>query len=271
MRILVTEDEDTTRELLTELLQKSGHTVTGARDGREAVAALERGEFEIVFMDQEMPGMSGIEATRAIHQQQALGGKRPVIVGLSGNGTETDEKLCLAAGMDAFLAKPVRMGELFSLLAVLARRSQPPTPDQVELVPQGSYSENLAAHLLRATRGNEMILRSLVKNFLADAPKKLAVLRRAIARRDAEALASIAHALKGSIGLFGAQKAVAAAETLQSMGREGAFDRARKELRALEGEFKSLRRELLALKTSAKPARKRAARRRAVPRPRRKR
>jgi len=271
MHILVTEDEDSTRELLTELLQKSGHTVTGARTGREAVAALEHGEFEIVFMDQEMPGMNGIDATRAIHQHHALGGKRPVIVGLSGNGTEADERRCLAAGMDAFLAKPVRMGELFSLLAVLARRSQPPEPEESDFAPQGSFSEIVAAHLLRATGGNEKILRSLVKNFLADTPKKIAVLRRAVERRDAETVASLAHALKGSIGLFGAERAVAAAENLQSIGREGPFDEAAKEFRALEDEFKKLRRELLALKVNAEPARKRTPRRRAASRPRRKR
>ncbi|HXQ25378.1 MAG TPA: response regulator [Candidatus Acidoferrales bacterium] len=271
MRILVTDDEDATRELLTELLQKSGHTVTSVRTGREAVAAVECGEFEVVFMDEEMPGMSGIEATREIHRQQVSGGRRPIIVGLSGNGTEADEKRCLVAGMDAFLAKPVRMGELFSLLAVLARHSQPSAPGEMQLVAQGSFSKNLAASLLRATGGNEKILRSLVKNFLADAPKKLSLLRRAVARQDAEALASIAHALKGSIGLFGAQEAVAAADNLQAMGREGAFDGAAKEFRALEDAFKSLRRELLTLKVNAAPARKRAARRRAPSRPRRKR
>ncbi|HKV05855.1 MAG TPA: response regulator [Candidatus Acidoferrales bacterium] len=267
MRILIAEDNEPGRELLMVLLQKSGHTVTGVRDGREALAALEAQNFEVVFMDEEMPGVNGLEATRAIHQSNRSGGKRPVIIGLSGNSTDEDEKRCLAAGMDAFLPKPIRMAELFALLAVLSRRSQPPASQPADSAPSGALPEGLAAHLLRATGGNKEILRALVKSFLADAPRKLFAIRRAIAQGDGERLASVAHALKGSLGLFGAHKAVAAALNLQSIGRSGAIGSAANEFRALEEELRRLRSELLALDVVSKPAKKRSAGRRKASRP----
>src|ERR1700689_241393 len=125
MHILVADDDAGSRELLTELLRHGGHSVTAVPDGRASLAALAKDTFEIVLMDEEMPGMTGLEATRAILQATTPGHKRPIIVGISGNSTEEDEQRCLAAGMDAFLAKPVPAAELFSLLAMLARRHQP--------------------------------------------------------------------------------------------------------------------------------------------------
>ncbi len=124
MHILVADDDTGSRELLTELLRHGGHSVTAVPDGREALAALAKDTFDIVLMDEEMPVMSGLEAARAISKATAPGQKRPIIVGISGNSTSEDEQRCLAAGMDSFLAKPVRASELFSLLAVLARRTR---------------------------------------------------------------------------------------------------------------------------------------------------
>src|ERR1700683_1548010 len=115
MHILVADDDTGSRELLTEPLRQSGHSVTAVVDGREALAAMTKDTFEIVLMDEEMPGMGGLEATRAILQGTAPGQKRPIIVGISGNSTREDEQRCLAAGMDAFFAKPVRARGFFAL------------------------------------------------------------------------------------------------------------------------------------------------------------
>ena len=247
MHILVADDDTGSRELLTELLRHSGHSVTAVLDGREALAAMTKDTFEIVLMDEEMPGMSGIEATRAILERTAPGQKRPIIVGISGNSTPEDEQRCLAAGMDAFFAKPVRAAELFSLLAMLARRSQPTGPEKADLAAANPPPDDLAETLRRATGGNDKIARSLVKTFLADTPKKLSLLRRAIAEKDAGILATVAHSLKGSLALIGAHKAAGTARNLQAMGRLGNLSGAVAEFSVLESEFEDLRRELLAL------------------------
>ena len=253
MHILVADDDASTRELLTELLHNSGHSVTAVHDGREVLAALAKEQFEVVLMDEEMPRMNGIEAARAIVQASKAGEKRPIIVGISGNSTKDDEERCLAAGMDAFLPKPIRAAELFSVLAMLARlsptRPEPPESEAAEL-----SAESLAAHLDRVTGGNRKIARSLVRTFLADAPKRLVVIRRAVAEKDAGALAAAAHALKGSLSLIGALKAAGTARNLQAMGRLSTLNGASTELGVLETEFARLRSELHALQgNSARP------------------
>jgi two-component system, sensor histidine kinase and response regulator len=259
MRILVADDDAGNRDLLTELLRHSGHSVTTALDGHEALAAIAKDNFEVVLMDEEMPGMNGLEATREILKRTLPGQKRPIIVGISGNSTLDDEARCLAAGMDAFFAKPVRAAELFSLLAVLSRRSQPPAPEQANSSTPDAPPENLAESLNRATGGNDAITQSLVKTFLADAPKKISALRRAISKKDAPTLATVAHSLKGSLALVGAQKAAGTARNLQAMGRLGNLNGAAAEFRVLETEFRELQRELLALQAKATPASKRPA------------
>jgi len=271
MHILVADDDTGSRELLTELLRHSGHSVTAVVDGREALAALTKDTFEIVLMDEEMPGMNGLEATRAILQGTAPGQKRPIIVGISGNSTHEDEQRCLAAGMDAFFAKPIRAAELFSLLAALARRQESSAFELADSATADSPPENLADTLRRATGGNEKIARSLVKTFLADTPKKLSLLRRAVSEKDAEILATVAHSLKGSLALIGAQKAAGTARNLQAMGRLGNLSGAAAEFRVLESEFKELGRELLALHAKPKPASKRAPARSSKTKPKRRR
>ena len=266
MRILVADDDASNRELLSELLRNSGHSVASASDGREVLAAVAKTPFDVVLMDEEMPRMSGLDATRAILDAAKPGEKRPIIVGISGNATEEDEQQCLAVGMDAFLAKPIRAAELFSILATLARRSAPSAPPARPAAPEEDPSvESLRAHLDRTTGGNAKLAQSLLKTFLEDAPKKLAVIRRAVAESDAGALAAAAHAFKGSLSLVGAPKAAGTARNLQAMGRLGNLNSAAPELAVLESEFDQLRDELLALqaklaepKYSRSSARKRA-------------
>jgi CheY-like chemotaxis protein/HPt (histidine-containing phosphotransfer) domain-containing protein len=246
MRILVADDDPTNRELLSELLISGGHSVTTVLDGREVLAAIAKEPFEVVLMDEEMPRMSGLEAARAIVAAAQQGERRPIIVGISGNATKEDEARCLEAGMDAFFPKPVRAAELFSVLAVLARRA--PAGPAAAAQPGELTLESLAANLDRATGGNHKIARTLVKTFLEDAPKRMTVLRRAVEEKDSDAVAAAAHALKGSLSLIGALKAAGTARNLQAMGRLGTLDGASGELGVLEREFEELQRKLAALR-----------------------
>ncbi len=272
MRILVAEDTPESRELLVELLRNGGHTVLGVSNGREALDALEKDRFEVVFMDEQMPELSGIEATYAIRKKSLTHGKRPIIIGMSGNTSEADERRCLEAGMDAFLPKPIGMAELLAMLAVLSRRPAQAASRHTAGSHPDRPPQDLSAHLHRATGGDAKLQRSLVRNFLADGPRRISALRRALARKDADALASEAHALKGSLGIFGAHRAVAAARNLQGIGGAGMIEGAESEFRTLEDEFRHLETALKALrhglkpksrksKSSAKPRARRPARR----------
>jgi HPt (histidine-containing phosphotransfer) domain-containing protein len=124
--------------------------------------------------------------------------------------------------------------------------------------------EDVGAHLLRTTGGNEKLAKSLTKSFLADAPKRLAAIRAALAAKNAAKLDTAAHALKGSVAIFGAQSAVTAAKNLEAMGRSRNLSGADAQFRALEAAMQQLQTELIKIapqsktktttKTKAKPA-----------------
>lgn len=261
LRILVADDTEVNRELAMELLKKRGHTVFGVCDGRGALAALEKQQFDVVLMDEVMPVMSGFDTMRKIREREATSGKHQIIIGLTGNATQEDEKRLLDAGMDGFLSKPFDIHRLFALVESLAngaRRSagmaggtnaaaspELPIPP---VVPSGAgrsaEKEDVGQHLARTTAGNQKLIRSLVKSFLADAPKKLADVHRAIARQDAARLASAAHALKGAIAIFGASGAVMAAKNLEALGRAGSMEGASREFEHLETALHLLEQQL---------------------------
>ena len=265
LRVLVADDADLNRELVIELLEKQGYTAVGVSDGRKVLAALERERFDAVLMDEEMPHMTGVEATLAIREKEKGGKAHQFIIGLTGNATAEDERRMLEAGMDAFLTKPIHMQKLYQTVALAAYKwdsasdsatSAPPpdAPMAVNVVTPASLAETatpsddespgVREQLDRMTGGNDKLARSLVKTFLADAPKALHQIQAAYKQKKSEKLASAAHLLKGSLSIFGAPKAVAAARNLQDLGRSGKLAKAGEELRALEKAYASLVREL---------------------------
>jgi CheY-like chemotaxis protein len=265
LHILVAEDTDENRELVSELLKKRGHSVVGVADGRQALDALEKNHYDVVLMDEQMPSMDGLEATRAIRQKEKSTGKHQVIVALTGNVTEEDKQTRVEAGMDGFVPKPFEMRALFDTIEFLAAGAQviPAAPRtapalaaaegaQVQLKVQARSAasvpaEDVAAHLLRTTGGNQKLAWSLTKSFLADAPKRLATIRAALVAKDGAKLDTAAHALKGSVAIFGAQAAVTAARSLESMGRSRNLSGADAEFRALEAAMSQLQTELIAI------------------------
>jgi signal transduction histidine kinase/CheY-like chemotaxis protein/HPt (histidine-containing phosphotransfer) domain-containing protein len=271
MRILIAEDNEANRELMTELLKTRGHSIVDVGDGNEALAALKKQSFDVLLMDEEMPGMGGIEATRAIRTAEASSssGKHLYIIGITGNSTAEDEKRLLGAGMDAFFPKPVRMETLFQAVESRDRPQAKKIPAQPEAAVEQftAPAEDAAVHLRRTTGGNEKLIRSLAKSFLADAPGKFSALRNAIAKKDADALGKAAHALKGALGIFGAPKAVALARSLEKMGRDGSINGAEALLASLEAEFASLGHQLQALQPKPKPKAKSKATTKSKPAP----
>ena len=115
LRILVAEDNLVNQRLATRLLEKRGHFVTVAATGCEALAALEKSSFDLVLMDMQMPEMDGFEATAAIRKKEKPGTHLP-IVALTAHAMKGDREKCIAAGMDGYLAKPIRPEELDAVL-----------------------------------------------------------------------------------------------------------------------------------------------------------
>ena len=111
LRILLVDDIDTNLTVARKGFEKMGYTVDEATNGFEAVEFTQKERYDLIFMDVQMPGMDGLEATRII-LQNIDGGQRPRIIAMTGHALETDRKACLEAGMDDFLSKPFRLRDL---------------------------------------------------------------------------------------------------------------------------------------------------------------
>ena len=105
LRVLLVEDALVHQKLATNLLQRQGHSVTVSQNGKEAVDLLENQRFDLVLMDVDMPVMDGLTATSAIRDRESKLGGHTAIVAVT---SSSDPAACLAAGMDAFIAKPLR-------------------------------------------------------------------------------------------------------------------------------------------------------------------
>ncbi|HYL86202.1 MAG TPA: response regulator [Candidatus Angelobacter sp.] len=123
-RVLIAEDNLVNQRLAARLLEKRGHVVTLAGNGREALAALEKESFDLVLMDLQMPEMDGFEATAQIRKNEAARGKHLPIVALTAHAMKGDREKCLDAGMDGYLTKPIRPQELDAVLNKYLGRSQ---------------------------------------------------------------------------------------------------------------------------------------------------
>jgi CheY-like chemotaxis protein len=120
--VLVAEDTAVNQTLIARLLEKHGHTVSVANDGKMAIAALARESFDLVLMDVQMPEMDGYEAAMAIREaERATGGHLPIIA-LTAHAMMGDREKCLAAGMDDYLSKPLKAQDLDAAIDRVLRR-----------------------------------------------------------------------------------------------------------------------------------------------------
>jgi signal transduction histidine kinase/DNA-binding response OmpR family regulator len=126
LRVLLVEDNLVNQKLVTRMLEPHGHQVTVAGTGRAALAALERDRFDLVLMDVQMPEMDGFEATAAIRAAEQDTGEHMIVIAMTAHAMKGDRERCLAAGMDAYVAKPVDRRELLELIARMAP-APPPT------------------------------------------------------------------------------------------------------------------------------------------------
>src|SRR6202166_1049424 len=134
MKVLLAEDNAVNQRLAVRLLEKRGHKVSVAGNGLEALAALEKEKFDLVFMDVQMPEMDGLEATAAIREEEKNSGRHQQIIALTAHAMKGDRDKCLAAGMDGYLSKPIRPQELDEVLEEQVARLR--TPGAMEIAEQ---------------------------------------------------------------------------------------------------------------------------------------
>jgi two-component system, sensor histidine kinase and response regulator len=222
LRVLVAEDNLTNQKLVSALLDQKGHQVSIVSNGRLAVERAAAEPFDVILMDVQMPEMSGLEATVAIREMERGTGAHVPIVALTARAMAGDREQCLAAGMDAYVSKPVRADELFSAIdAIVGSSSEADSgPLSLPSEPRPAAAINVSA-LLENFGGRADLVRDVIDVFLVDAPVMLTRLENAARGSNASEVAAAAHAIKGSAGLFSQGEAYASARTLELRARGG--------------------------------------------------
>ena len=232
-RVLLAEDGAINQQVAVQLLEERGHSVVVVNNGRAAVEQVAAQPFDVVLMDVQMPEMDGLEATAAIRRAEAQTGGHVPIVAMTAHAMKGDRDRFLAAGMDGYVAKPVRPHELYA-----AVEGGGPDAEAGLLAPADVSFEWDAA--LESVGGDEAMLRDLAEMFFAECPKLMQQIREHIADADGPELRRAAHTLKGSAHVFGAEAAAEAAHRLEEIGREEAFADAEEALALLEDEVARL-------------------------------
>jgi CheY-like chemotaxis protein/HPt (histidine-containing phosphotransfer) domain-containing protein len=238
LRILLTEDNATNQKLAIRLLERMGYRADVAGNGREAIEALERQTYDLILMDVQMPELDGVAATRLIHEKWP-GGTHPYIIAMTANAMEGDREMYLAAGMDDYVSKPIRVQELIAALerAAMNRTAHHAKHEGVGGETAGSNPDEelneeavfgldpVALQNLSELVGNdEAFLVELIGTYLEDAPAMIDEMDRAIEDGDAPALRMAAHTLKSNSADFGAMTLSNLAKELEYMGREESLD-----------------------------------------------
>ena len=255
LNVLLVEDSDLSRELAICLLDKWGHTVDVATNGREAVAAAAGKKFDIILMDMQMPVMDGVEAARAIRELEAARDCHTPILAMTANVLKNDTDKCLEAGMDGYLCKPVMPEDLLSAIESMTAKGTE-VEDGEETSDDGKderarESEAGASRDLKPAVDIEAarealgsyaeFLPRLVKVALTEYPKHLDELQSAISAEESEVVRRAAHTLKSSAAQLGGSGVHQLAAELEDMGRKGELDSASEKLGKLEIELERFR------------------------------
>jgi two-component system, sensor histidine kinase and response regulator len=248
MLVLLAEDNPVNQHLVARILEKRGHEVATTPDGQQAVEAAAQRRYDVVLMDVEMPVMNGFEAAALIREQEN-GRPRVPIVAMTAHITEGDRERCLAAGMDEYLAKPIRADELLRVIGdieELISVEQPAAPAR-----QAVFDR---AAVMSYFNDDFELIGDAVESFLAAYPRFLSNIKDALAGDDAQQLERAAHTLKGSVANFHSAATDRAVIALEQCGHEGRMAEAIAALTALASAMAELKPALVALEKEMRNA-----------------
>jgi PAS domain S-box-containing protein len=245
LQILLVEDNTINQILAQRLVRKKGHSIVVANNGREALAVLETGRFDLILMDIQMPEMSGLEVTAAIRLKESTTGGHIPIIATTASVMREDRERCFEAGMDAYISKPIEREVLFETIDRLTGySSEGKLRDASARISDPVFD---AAAVLDSLEGDSELLREIAAIFLAQAPKHMEKIREAVSKPDLKVLELAAHALKGAAANLLAQGVVEAASKLEDIGRAGSPRGSQAALVSLEEEFGKLQSALAGL------------------------
>jgi two-component system sensor histidine kinase/response regulator len=251
LQILLAEDNIVNQRLAIGILEKLGHRVTIANNGVEALKAIEQQSFDLVLMDLQMPEMDGLAATRELRRREEIGGRRTPVVAMTAHAMKGDREKCLAAGMDDYLCKPIRLRDVSAKLSALFADQDRQLPGFSLTSPSNSNSTAPAiegntqsmpevvdwTRALANVAGDPDLLRELVQIFLDDTPGLMADVRSASATDDADSIRAAAHKVKGSLLFLNPRNAIDSAQRVENLANTGELNDARREIESLQEHF----------------------------------
>lgn len=251
LRILLAEDSYANQKLAIGLLKKWNHTVTVANNGREALDAFQSDPFDLVLMDVQMPVMDGFEATGAIrnieknkktpHQPRA----RTPIVAMTAHAMKGDREKCLEAGMDGYVAKPIRIPLLYDAIAEFFEEPSDGSAATTTNGANGDPQNNVTGCIdwavsLDAVQGDHELLREVASASVEECKALMTKLEQAVQLQDATATGRAAHTVKGLLRMFPSQPAAQIVEEIEDNAQLGEWN-------GLESSCESLKQQLIKL------------------------
>lgn len=240
VRALLAEDNLINQQVAAGILRKLGCQVDLSINGQEAVEQSARQDYDIIFMDCQMPVMDGYKATRKIRTQQSE--RHTPIIALTANALSGDREKCLAAGMDDYLSKPFNQQQIAAMLNSWLTKRQPAARNSTKSPPTRKAVQHVDPAVLDSIRelqqeGGAEILPQIIDMFLNDTPRRLDQIKQSLASHDAAALFEIAHSLKSSSANLGAMQLSNLFKDMELLARQNKLAETTELLARIEDEF----------------------------------
>ncbi len=271
LRILLTEDNANNQKLALLVLSRLGYRADVAGNGIEALDALQRQDYDVVLMDVQMPEMDGLEATRRIRQRWS-DDRKPWIIAMTANAMQGDREMCLEAGMNDYVTKPIRIEQVVTSLKQSWRSLRGETiedvedsasivlqgiPDSVEPEPKSDEKINNSvldpsaiARLEQLAGDDQAFLIEFIDTFLKGVPKMLGEMKQSLDDGNAEGLRRAAHTFKSNTAALGAARLSELCKELEHFGKSGELDDAPDKVAQVQQELEPVKSALASMRES---------------------
>ena len=249
LRVLVAEDNIVNQRLVVRQLRKLGYTADAVASGREVWDSLQRVPYDVILLDCQMPELDGYEVTRRIRETEKASSAKssPYIIALTANALYGDREKCLAAGMNDYLTKPLRLEDLEFSMQRAAMKIIPPSQAGRSTSDIESIDRDIIAGLRDLREPNQPDpLGELIDLFLKDSRGRLQKMETAVAEGDNNGLAAAAHAIKGSASNLGARRLATICANLEKTAKTGDLSEAANILLDIRSEFHRVEQTLAA-------------------------
>jgi CheY-like chemotaxis protein len=234
------------QQVALSFLERLGYRADVAANGLEVLLSLRRQPYDAVLMDVQMPEMDGLEATRRVRQMspaELAAETQPRIIAMTANAMREDCEICLAAGMDDYVSKPIQVGALVRALSKCRPRQPTASKETFEVAGPPAVEPDVldpkALEQLRATLGTQAdrLLPDLIEGFYEDGDRLLRQARQALEQGQADRLRRASHTLKSTSATLGAMALSAVARDLEQSARDGKLEGAAGQIAQAEAEF----------------------------------